>query len=145
VVEVGEKTSGSGELSVTPPYGDAPIDIDGFGLNDGMRRWAKRDGYSDRVDIDYETAQFVSHFRSNGQRRSNWNEEWQKWIRRAHKWAVENQQRGLPAPGADNVRQLRPSTADQRVATGQALAAKFREEERLALESSAPPADQEPA
>lgn len=57
-----------------------------------MRRWAHRDGYAPLVDIDYETAQFIDHFRSNGQHRRNWNDEWQKWIRRAHKWAVERQQ-----------------------------------------------------
>lgn len=93
VVEVGEDTSGSSAPSATPPYGDAPIDLDGgFAVSDGLRRWAKRDGYSDLVDIDYETAQFISHFRANGQHRSNWNDEWQKWVRRAHKWAVERRQ-----------------------------------------------------
>lgn len=55
-----------------------------------------------------------------------------------------------PMPPADSQRPAlhavpasRLSTADQRVATGQALAAKFREEERLALESGR--ANQEPA
>lgn len=122
----------------------APIDTDGFALNDGLRRWAHRDGYASLVDIDYETAQFVSHFRANGQRRNNWNDEWQKWIRRAHKWAAERGQHTLPAAGADNVVQMRPSTADQRVAQGQALAAMFREQEQRELESG-PPANQEPA
>ncbi|TGB11574.1 hypothetical protein [Streptomyces sp. MZ04] len=49
---------------------------------------------------------------------------------------------------ADNVHQLRPSTATVRWTEGQALAAKFREEERLALESASSPAssaDQETA
>jgi hypothetical protein len=72
----------------------SPIDDDGFELSDSMRRWAVRDGYSPLVDIDYETAQFVSHFRANRTRRPSWPDEWQKWIRRAHKWAVEAQQRG---------------------------------------------------
>ena len=92
-----------------------------------MRRWAKRDGYSDRIDIDYETAQFVSHFRGNGQRRSNWNEEWQKWIRRAHKWAVENQQRR-----PSNVIQLPSgqtlSGTDAKVAGWAAVAAQLAEQ-----------------
>ncbi|MGW0626475.1 hypothetical protein [Streptomyces sp. NPDC002758] len=44
----------------------------------------------------------------------------------------------------DNVVQMRGSTADQRVAQGQALAAMFREQEQRELES-APPANQEPA
>jgi hypothetical protein len=50
----------------------------------------------------------------------------------------------IRAQQADNVHQLRPSTATQRWTEGQALAAKFREEERLALEASRP-ANQEPA
>lgn len=143
MAEVGGSSNGSSELANERPDGLAPIDVDGFALNDGMRRWAHRDGYAALVDLDYETAQFVSHFRANGQRRSNWNDEWQKWIRRAHKWAVERGQRSLPAAGADNVVPMRPSTADQRVAAGQALAAKFRAEEQRAIEAAQP--DQEPA
>lgn len=80
-----------------PPQGlasNAPIDNDGFAITDGMRRWAHRDGYAPLVDLDYETAQFVSHYRANGQRRTNWADEWQKWIRRAHKWATERQRQG---------------------------------------------------
>ncbi|MGW3492012.1 hypothetical protein [Streptomyces sp. NPDC001054] len=72
------------------PEGCPPIDFDGgFHVSDGLRRWAHRDGYATLVDLDHETAQFISHFRANGQRRNNWNDEWQKWIRRAHKWAAE--------------------------------------------------------
>lgn len=135
MAEVGEKASGSSELSVERSDDRlAPIDIDGFALNDGLRRWAHRDGYAGRVDIDYETAQFLDHFRGNCQHRPNWNTEWQKWIRRAHKWAVEREQRALPAVGADNVVQMRPSTATLRYSEGQALAAKFRAEEQHALE-----------
>ncbi|MEV6180154.1 hypothetical protein [Streptomyces sp. NPDC052015] len=70
-------------------FGPTPIDIDGWTLTDGLRRWAHRDGYAPLVDLDYETAQFLDHFRGNGQHRPNWNTEWQKWIRRAHKWATE--------------------------------------------------------
>lgn len=85
-----------------PPRGlaeNAPIDDDGFALNDGMRRWAHRDGYAAVVDVDYETAQFVDHFRANGQRRTNWSAEWQKWIRRSAKFAADKR-------GKSNVFQL---------------------------------------
>lgn len=85
-----------------PPRGlapNAPIDDDGFALNDGMRRWAHRDGYAALVDVDYETAQFLDHFRANGQRRSNWHAEWQKWIRRSAKFATDKR-------GTSNVFQL---------------------------------------
>jgi hypothetical protein len=74
----------------TPARSDdrpAPIDIDGFELNDSMRRWA-HDTFP-KVDVDYETAQFLDHFRGTLTRRPNWYAEWQKWIRRANKWADE--------------------------------------------------------
>lgn len=47
-------------------------------------------------------------------------------------------QRALAAADADNVRQLRPSTATLRWTEGQALAAKFRAEEQRALEAGHP-------
>jgi hypothetical protein len=74
------------------PDGLSPIDIDGFELNDGMRRWAHRDGYDRLVDVDHSTAQFVSHYRSTGARRKSWPDAWQKWIRDDHRRAVERQQ-----------------------------------------------------
>lgn len=111
VVEEGEKTSGSSEPSATPPDGDAPIDIDGFELTDAMRAWSLRT-FGPGLDLEYETAQFVDHFRANGNRRPNWPTEWQKWIRRSAKYASERAQRGgvsnvialasgQPLPGTD--------------------------------------------
>lgn len=70
---------------------NAPIDDDRFAVTDAMRRWHR--ATFPAVDVDFETAQFVDHFRANGQRRSNWANEWQKWIRRANKWAAERTQR----------------------------------------------------
>ena len=104
VVEVGEKTSGSSGPSTSSPVGDAPIDIDGFELTDAMRRWAKRDGYSDLVDIDHATAQFVSHYRSTGARRSSWPDAWQKWIRDDAKRASERPNRPLRSVGGTGSR-----------------------------------------
>jgi hypothetical protein len=86
----------------------APIDDAGFELNDGMRRWAHRDGYAALVDIDYETAQFVSHYRAERTRKKSWPDEWQKWIRRSAKWASERASNVVPL-------QPRPSTTDARV------------------------------
>lgn len=93
--DLGGESTGS-TARAAEPDGLTPIDIDGFTLTDGLRRWAHRDGYATLVDLDYETAQFLDHFRGNGQRRPNWHTEWQKWIRRAHKWATERG-RNLPA------------------------------------------------
>jgi hypothetical protein len=60
-----------------------------FAITDAMRRWANRDGYDKLINIDYCTMQFISHYRSTEQRRKNWNEAWQKWIRDDHKRAAE--------------------------------------------------------
>lgn len=128
-------TSASRGVVTRDALAPSPIEDDGWTLTDGLRRWAHRDGYAARVDLDYETAQFLDHFRGNCQRRPNWNTEWQKWIRRAHKWATEREQKALPAV-VDNVVAMRPSTADQRVAQGQALAAMFREQEQRELEAA---------
>jgi hypothetical protein len=76
----------------TGPDGPAPIDDDGFGLTDSMRRWAL-DTFGPGLDIDYETAQFVDHFRAQHVRRPNWPTEWQKWIRRSAKYASERANR----------------------------------------------------
>lgn len=69
-----------------------PIDVDGFELNDGMRAWALRT-FGPGLDLDYETAQFVDHFRAQNVRRPNWPAEWQKWIRRSAKFASERANR----------------------------------------------------
>lgn len=89
---VGEKASGSGESDATPPDGDAPIDIDGFELTDAMRAWSLRT-FGPGLDPEYETAQFVDHFRAQGVRRPNWPNEWQKWVRRSAKFASERANR----------------------------------------------------
>jgi hypothetical protein len=92
VVEVGEEASGSSAPCATSPGGDAPIDLDGFKLTDAMRRWAL-DTFGAGLDLDYETAQFVDHFRAQAVRRPNWPTEWQKWIRRSAKYASERANR----------------------------------------------------
>ncbi|WP_322500840.1 hypothetical protein TR631_12600 [Streptomyces rochei] len=91
MADVGGSSTGSSAQSGQRPDGLAPIDADNFRVTDGMRRWAKRDGYSDLVDIDHATAQFVSHYRSTGARRSSWPDAWQKWIRDDAKKATDRQ------------------------------------------------------
>jgi hypothetical protein len=91
MADVGGSSTGSSAQSEQRPDGLAPIDSDGFRVTDGMRRWAKRDGYSDLVDIDHATAQFISHYRSTGARRSSWPDAWQKWIRDDAKKATDRQ------------------------------------------------------
>lgn len=69
-----------------------PIDVDGFELTDAMRAWSLRT-FGPGLDLDYETAQFVDHFRAQNTRRPNWPAEWQKWIRRSAKFASERANR----------------------------------------------------
>lgn len=125
------KEGGGRPSDHTPAAAAAPPRPDGlhplpddFALTDAMRRWS-RQTFGDGIDVDYETAQFVSHFRADGSRRRSWPDEWQKWMRRAAKWASERSQR--PAPGS-NVLPLtgRRSTTDDRVNAALALAAELR-------------------
>ncbi|UUS30860.1 MULTISPECIES: helix-turn-helix domain-containing protein [Streptomyces] len=83
VAEVGGDSYPSQEQALL-----APIDTDGFALTDSMRRWALQT-FGPHLNVDYETDQFLDHFRANGARRNNWAAEWQKWIRRSAKFASE--------------------------------------------------------
>lgn len=69
-------------------FGPSPIDIDGFTITDAMRAWSLKT-FGPGLDVDYETAQFIDHFRAQNVRRPNWPAEWQKWIRRSAKFASE--------------------------------------------------------
>ena len=93
-------------------FGPSPIDIDGWALADGLRRWTVST-FGAGIDPDYEAAQFVSHFRSTAQSRRNWNDEYQKWIRRSAKFASERANR--PSTNVVPFTQPRPSTTDARV------------------------------
>lgn len=106
----------------------APIDVDGFELTDAMRAWGLRT-FGPGLDIDYETAQFVDHFRAQNTRRPNWPTEWQKWIRRSAKFASERANR---PQGPSNVIAL-PSGqtltgTDAKVAGWMAIAEQLRQE-----------------
>lgn len=82
---------GGGAASRAPDldaYAPSPIDVDGFELTDAMRGWSLRT-FGPGLDVDYETAQFLDHFRAQNVRRPNWPTEWQKWIRRSAKFASE--------------------------------------------------------
>lgn len=91
VADVGGGSTGSSAVDLDA-YAPSPIDDDGFELNDSMRAWALRT-FGPGLDLDYETAQFIDHFRANGTRRPNWPTEWQKWIRRSAKFASERASR----------------------------------------------------
>jgi hypothetical protein len=50
-----------------------------------MRRWVV--GTFPGLDPEFETEQFISHFRAEGRRKRNWHDAWQKWIRDSAKYA----------------------------------------------------------
>ncbi|MEU0783468.1 hypothetical protein ABZ341_18080 [Streptomyces sp. NPDC006173] len=104
---------------------------DDFHLNDTMRRWVA--GAFPGLDPDFETEQFISHFRAEGRRKRNWHDAWQKWIRDSAQYASKRNRQALPAAaGAENVLDFarRPlSTADRRAGAAFDLAAELAAEE----------------
>jgi hypothetical protein len=91
MADVEERSTGGGVVE-RDAFAPAPIDVDGFELTDAMRAWSLRT-FGPGLDLDYETAQFVDHFRAQNTRRPNWPTEWQKWIRRSAKFASERANR----------------------------------------------------
>ncbi|WP_329131477.1 hypothetical protein OG552_10305 [Streptomyces sp. NBC_01476] len=129
--EAVEQAEAAAGLAQSGSYDPAPIDLDGFALTDPMRRWAVST-FGGALNIEYETDQFVSHFRADGGRRRNWPEEWKKWLRRSAKFESGRQQNsggnvvairasGRPLPGTDTT-----------VAGWDALAAELRAKENPA-------------
>ncbi|MFH8336917.1 hypothetical protein [Streptomyces sp. AM6-12] len=106
-------------------YAPSPIDTDGWTLADGLRRWAVNT-FGAGIDPDYEAAQFVSHFRSTGQSRRNWNDEYQKWVRRSAKFASERANRPSNVIALPNGQQL--TGTDAKVAGWMAIAEQLRQE-----------------
>jgi hypothetical protein len=125
----GAEASSNWPRPTTPtaqPDGLTPIDVDSFELTDPMRAWALRT-FGPNLDLDYETAQFVDHFRAQNVRRPNWPTEWQKWVRRSAKFASERANR----PGSNVVRLPSGQTltgTDAKVAGWAAIAAQLAEQ-----------------
>lgn len=60
---------------------------DDFTITDTERRWAH--ATYPGVDVNHETDQFIRYWRSEGRRKRNWHDAWQKWIGDAGKRASE--------------------------------------------------------
>jgi len=73
-----------------PGFSEIP---DGFQPSDAMRRWAH--STYPGLDLDFETAQFIRHFRAEGKRKKSWVDAWQKWIADSH--ARRNSRASPPA------------------------------------------------
>jgi hypothetical protein len=98
---------GSGLRVVEPPRsapaerpdGRTPLHEipDDFHLNDTMRRWVV--ALYPALDPDFETEQFIRYWRSEGRRKRNWHDAWQKWVADSAKKARDRQQN--PRPGSN--------------------------------------------
>jgi hypothetical protein len=99
----------------------APCELpDDFAPTDSMLKWAERKYPG--LDLEFETSQFIHHYRAHGDRRKSWPDQWQKWL--GDSW----QRRKLSgSPSSSGM-----ATSDARVVAGLSLAVEYAEEERLA-------------
>ncbi|MFI0900600.1 hypothetical protein [Streptomyces sp. NPDC020983] len=95
MAEVGGESAGSKGSGGQRPDGLHLIPDD-FHLNDTMRRWVLATYPS--LDPDFETEQFIRYWRSEGRRKRNWHDAWQKWIADSYQRARERQQRSNVVP-----------------------------------------------
>lgn len=131
VADVGGGSTGSRAANLDA-HAPSPIDLDRFEITDAMRAWSLRT-FGPGLDLDYETAQFVDHFRAQNVRRPNWPTEWQKWIRRSAKYASERANR--PSTNVVPFTQPRPSTTDARVQAALDLGRQMQAEHDAAQEA----------
>lgn len=75
---------------------------DDFAPTDSMRRWAVST-FGTRLDVNFETAQFCSHYRSTGARRKSWPDAWVKWMRDSDKRLSDRAARQRVAPTGGTV------------------------------------------
>lgn len=105
---------------------------DGFMPTEEMRRWFADEQLAAVIDGKAEHAKFVDYWLGapgvKG-RKVDWAATWRNWMRSAAERqtprAWKPGQLAVPVSGAPQ--QYKPSTTDQRIAQGQALAAKYRE------------------
>lgn len=68
---------------------------DDFAITDAERRWCH--STYPYLDPDFETEQFIRYWRSEGRRKRNWHDAWQKWIADSAKRARDRQQANAAA------------------------------------------------
>ena len=91
---------GSGLRVVGPPSAPPAQRPDGrpslheipedFAITDVERRWCR--ATYPYLDPDFETEQFIRYWRSEGRRKRNWHDAWQKWVADSAKRARDRQQ-----------------------------------------------------
>jgi hypothetical protein len=97
----------------------APCELpEDFAPSEAMLKWAERKYPG--LDLDFETGQFIYHYRAHGDRRKSWPDQWQKWL--GDSWQRRKLSRGSAPTGM--------ATSDARVVAGLGLAAAYAEEEQ---------------
>lgn len=105
---------------------DAPHELpDDFAPSEAMLTWAARKYPG--LDIDFETGQFIHHYRAHGDRRKSWPDQWQKWL--GDSW----QRRKASGSSSTGM-----ATSDARVVAGLNLAVQYAEEEMAAQRKELP-------
>lgn len=105
-----------------PPTGLAEIPDD-FRPTEAMLRWAN--ATYPGLDLDFETAQFCRHWRSEGRRKKSWPDAWQKWIADSHSRAQHNSR---ASPAHTNPRSTTNERVHQAIEAGRRVQAMLQEE-----------------
>ena len=99
----------------------APCELpEDFAPSESMLKWAERKYPG--LDLDFETGQFIYHYRAHGDRRKSWPDQWQKWL--GDSWQRRKLSGGPARTGM--------ATSDARVVAGLGLAVQYAEEEQAA-------------
>lgn len=92
---------------------------DDFAVTDAMKAWARE--HTPLVG-QRETDAFIDYWRGSGTTKADWESTWRNWMRKAQTDAERHNARASPPPAQ------KPSTTDQRVAQGLAIADQLRRE-----------------
>lgn len=123
-----ERAEAAPEPAAPPASGGLHPIPDDFHLNDTMRRWVA--ATYPNLNPEFETAQFISYWRSEGRRKRNWHDAWQKWIRDSGARAADRQQGAflVALPGGDQPTRPLPGP-DTNLAGWAAVAAQLAEQQ----------------
>jgi hypothetical protein len=116
-----ERAEAATEPAASPASGGLHTIPDDFHLNDTMRRWAV--ATYPNLNPEFETAQFISYWRSEGRRKRNWHDAWQKWIRDSGTRPQRPSNNVVHLPTGQTL-----TGTDAKVAGWAAIAAQFREQ-----------------
>jgi hypothetical protein len=106
----------------SPPAAQRPDGLhlipDDFEITDAERRWANTTFPG--LDLNFETDQFIRYWRSEGRRKRNWHDAWQKWVADSAKRASQKQRGAEVIPFAARQQQAVDDQFDRAMARAQA-------------------------